>query len=493
MPLGLKRGTVQLVLHDIQWEENASQTIKKIKMILGDAAIDIQHIGSTSIKNIKSKPIIDIVVGVENFEKILEYNEKLQCEGIIYRGSDVDRQLLYVVGDIEKDTRTHHIHVVKYNGAEWNNYIYFRDYLNENNDVALEYQRLKEELEDKYSNDRVAYTEGKQRFIDRILSRRKILILEPFRDSGIEKIRQVLKESFTIKQLSNDADLEEVKSELKEAEIIIGQPSLELLHNYEIDCPKLKMIQMTWAGTDIYTRSSLPFPKDKVILTNASGTYGMVMSQFVIGMILSVMLNFKDYTMQQKAKIWEKRGPIKSLDHARVLIYGAGDIGSAIAKRLTGFDAYCIGVCRNTAKDREYFDELCTLEDSEKYLPDVDVVIGCIPNSRETEEYMNYRRLNAMKEGAIIVNVGRGNFIDCMALDDVLRSNHLWGAALDVTNPEPLPGNHSLWNNPKCMITPHASGTTFKHLDATENLLCDIVCDNLSRYCDGTEIRNRVY
>ena len=106
---------------------------------------------------------------------------------------------------------------------------------------------------------------------------------------------------------------------------------------------------------------------------------------------------------------------------------------------------------------------------------------------------MNYRRLNAMKEGAIIVNVGRGNFIDCMALDDVLRSNHLWGAALDVTNPEPLPINHPLWNNPKCMITPHASGTTFKHLDATENLLCDIVCDNLSRYCDGTEIRNRVY
>ena len=76
MPLGLKRGMVQLVPHDIQWEENASQTIKKIKMILGDDAIDIQHIGSTSIKNIKSKPIIDIVVGVENFEKILEYNEK---------------------------------------------------------------------------------------------------------------------------------------------------------------------------------------------------------------------------------------------------------------------------------------------------------------------------------------------------------------------------------------------------------------------------------
>lgn len=95
---------------------------------------------------------------------------------------------------------------------------------------------------------------------------------------------------------------------MKEAKKIIGQPSLELIQNYEIDCPKLKMIQMTWAGTDIYTRSSLPFPKDKVILTNASGTYGMVMSQFVIGMILSVMLNFKDYTMQQKRKYGKREG-----------------------------------------------------------------------------------------------------------------------------------------------------------------------------------------
>lgn len=94
---------------------------------------------------------------------------------------------------------------------------------------------------------------------------------------------------------------------------------------------------------------------------------------------------------------------------------------------------------------------------------------------------------------AIIVNVGRGNFIDCMALDKLLSSGHLWGAALDVTNPEPLPQDHPLWNNPKCMITPHASGTTFKHLDATEDLLCGVVCDNLSKYYNGEPIGNRVY
>ena len=132
-------------------------------------AIDIQHIGSTAIPAIKAKPIIDIVVGVTDFEEIMSYNEQLQKEGIFYRGSDVERQLLYVMGDMEKDIRTHHIHVVKWNGTEWKKYIHFRDYLNDNENMALQYQKVKEELESKYADDRVAYTNGKQDMIDLIL------------------------------------------------------------------------------------------------------------------------------------------------------------------------------------------------------------------------------------------------------------------------------------------------------------------------------------
>lgn len=89
--------------------------------------------------------------------------------GIFYRGSDVERQFLYVMGDMENDTRTHHIHIVKWNGTEWKNYIHFRDYLNDNENMALQYQKVKEELESKYADDRVAYTNGKQDMIDLIL------------------------------------------------------------------------------------------------------------------------------------------------------------------------------------------------------------------------------------------------------------------------------------------------------------------------------------
>ncbi len=98
------------------------------------------------------------------------HNEQLQKEGIFYRGSDVEYQILYVMGDMEKDIRTHHIHVVKWNGTEWKNYIYFRDCLNANENIALQYERVKEELESKYADDRVAYTNGKQEMIDIILN-----------------------------------------------------------------------------------------------------------------------------------------------------------------------------------------------------------------------------------------------------------------------------------------------------------------------------------
>ena len=171
MSLGLKRGTVQLEPHDKYWDKTATQTIETLKSILGDDAIDIQHIGSTAIPAIKAKPIIDVVVGVTDFDRIMSHNEQLQQEEIFYRGSDVECQLLYVMGDMEADIRTHHIHIVKWNGIEWKNYIHFRDYLNANENMALQYEKLKEEMEHKYADDRVVYTNGKQNMINKILGK----------------------------------------------------------------------------------------------------------------------------------------------------------------------------------------------------------------------------------------------------------------------------------------------------------------------------------
>lgn len=323
------------------------------------------------------------------------------------------------------------------------------------------------------------------------MQKRKIVSLEPFCKEHLERIKQAAGEEFNVEEIPLDAADDVKRTAIQSAEILIGEPPVDWLQEPAQNCPNLKLLQMLWAGTDIYTRSPLPFPAE-VMLSNASGVYGLTISQFVICQVLTLMLNFKAYHEQQKKKVWERRGPIQSLDNARVLIFGAGDIGSTTAKRLLGFDAYTIGVCRDTSRPRKYFNELCTLDEAEKFLPQADVVICCIPNSEQTAGYMNANRLKLMKQGAILVNVGRGNFVDCMALNEELTNGHLWGAALDVTMPEPLPSEHPLWENPRCLITPHTSGVAFAHLPKTEELLCDLVCENLLRYNNGKELKNRV-
>lgn len=174
MRLGLKRGTVELQPHQVMWEENAYETIMELKKVLDGVAVDIQHIGSTSIKSIAAKPIIDLVIGVRDFEDIKAKIAELENIGVIFRGQDHPGQLLFVKGDFEQDTRTHHIHTVIYGGTEWENYVNFRDYLNAYSEKAAEYGELKLRLLSDFSEDRGKYTSGKQELIDKLLAEAKV-------------------------------------------------------------------------------------------------------------------------------------------------------------------------------------------------------------------------------------------------------------------------------------------------------------------------------
>ena len=165
MSIGMKRGTVFLEEHQTAWEENAKEVITDIKSALDGLNADVQHIGSTSVKSIKAKPIIDIAVAVNKLDDVISHNEQLAERGIIFRYEISSCHLLYVKGDFEKDTRTHHIHVIPKGSEKWKNYLCFRDYLNENLSIAKEYEALKLELCEKYGNDRNAYTDAKDEFI----------------------------------------------------------------------------------------------------------------------------------------------------------------------------------------------------------------------------------------------------------------------------------------------------------------------------------------
>ena len=167
MSIGLKRGMVAVEPHQPEWEIEARHTIGRLHDLLTDVAVDIQHVGSTAIKGICAKPIIDIAVGVICLDDILAKNDVLEANGFIYRGQDLPDQYLYVRGG--SDYRTHHIHVVRYGYAEWNDYVNLRDYLNCHEEAAKAYSDLKVQLALKYPDDRIAYTRAKSEMISELL------------------------------------------------------------------------------------------------------------------------------------------------------------------------------------------------------------------------------------------------------------------------------------------------------------------------------------
>ena len=170
MFIGLKLDAVELADHDPEWEAFAVQTIEKLRHIFGLVAKDIQHIGSTSIPGIKAKPIIDIAVSVDDFNKIEPLIPALERNGFNYRGwFIVDR--IMVLNAYNKTGHTHHVHVVKADSEEWNDHINFRDYLKAMPLVAKEYEKLKIELSIRNSYDpgREKYNEGKHNFVKLLL------------------------------------------------------------------------------------------------------------------------------------------------------------------------------------------------------------------------------------------------------------------------------------------------------------------------------------
>ena len=167
MSIGLKRGIVRLEDHDAEWAASAARVIAVLRAVLGADAEDIQHVGSTSIRGIPAKPIVDIAVAMRDVGAARRHDKALAARGIFYRKEEFGGQLLYFMG--EGDIRTHFIHVVALDDPAWRNYILFRDYLNAHPRRAAAYGALKRELAERYPQDREAYLAGKAGLIRRLL------------------------------------------------------------------------------------------------------------------------------------------------------------------------------------------------------------------------------------------------------------------------------------------------------------------------------------
>ena len=178
--IGLKRGKVRLCPHEAAWETEAARTVQVLSSLLGDVAVEMAHVGSTSIPTIMAKPIIDIAVAVEDFEPVLRMAERLREQGFYYRSDDSDdKSLLFAAGsyyDGTGEAQTHFVHVVKTGSEEYRNYLLFRSYLIRKPEVAREYEALKRRLADTVPEEgaREWYGDGKREFITYTL--RKALV-----------------------------------------------------------------------------------------------------------------------------------------------------------------------------------------------------------------------------------------------------------------------------------------------------------------------------
>jgi phosphoglycerate dehydrogenase-like enzyme len=210
----------------------------------------------------------------------------------------------------------------------------------------------------------------------------------------------------------------------------------------------------------------------------------------MVGCVLMLYKKLHLYRDNQNKAVWLDRGKVRRIEGAVTLIVGLGDIGGRFAQKMKSLGAYTIGIKRTEADKPGYIDELYTAEALDLMLPRADIVALTLPGTDATRNIMSRKRLFSMKEGATLLNIGRGSAVDTMALCDALSSGRLYAAALDVTDPEPLPSGHPLWKAENALITPHISG--FFHLRDTYDNIIDIFVNNMERFHAGLPLLNIV-
>ena len=245
----------------------------------------------------------------------------------------------------------------------------------------------------------------------------------------------------------------------------------------------IEWVQLNSAGIDGYLAEGVL--SGSAVLTNATGAYGTAIAEHMTGQLLMLLKKFPVYLENQKNRIWKDAGRVRPIIGSNILIVGAGDIGMEFASRMKAFGAYITGIRRTVREKPDCMDEMDTAENLEKRLAQADVVAVCLPGTRETFHLFSERQFAAMKEGAVFLNVGRGNIVDTEALVKVLKEGKLWGASLDVFEQEPLPEDSELWSCPNLLITPHVSGGF--HLPYTVDRIVEISLKNLAAYIHHEE------
>lgn len=273
--------------------------------------------------------------------------------------------------------------------------------------------------------------------------------------------------------------------QLSRATVLLGWPRAGDMQYAK----SLKWFQCMFAGVDEYLPQGVT--PEGAVITTSSGSNALSVAENMLAVLLALYRKLPLYRDNQRAHLWHDEGAAKTITGAVVLVVGAGHLGTEFAWRCKALGAARVmGVKRTIGRPLPGFDQLHTMEELDDLLPQADVVALTLPHSPETVHLMNAERIARMKDDAVLISTGRGTVLDQDALAEAMKNGRLWGAALDVTEPEPLPADSPLWDIPNLLLTPHVAGGM--RLEITRKNCIDMALANLKRYLAGQPLENQV-
>lgn len=257
--------------------------------------------------------------------------------------------------------------------------------------------------------------------------------------------------------------------------------------SYLDHAPRLTWVQASSSGIGQFVARTGLVDRD-LVFTTAAGVHGQPLAEFVLWAILSVAKGFATARTQQRAHVWRRfhGGEVKG---STLLMVGLGGIGRSVAEMVRPLGVRVVGTKRDAAGASAAalgVDALVEWRDLDAVLPEVDHVVLACPLTPETAGLIDAARLARFKPGASLVNVGRGGLVDHAALLAALDEGRLSLAVLDVTDPEPLPADHPLWDHERVVVFPHSASTSVHE----NGRLTDLFLDNLRRYRSDRPLRN---
>jgi phosphoglycerate dehydrogenase-like enzyme len=303
------------------------------------------------------------------------------------------------------------------------------------------------------------------------------------------ELAETIRQRWPEMNVAHITSYEQLSPELPDADIFVGStlrpPELAL-------AKKLKWVHSSSAGV-----SQLTYPEMRnsgILLTNASGVFSVPMAEHTIGMMLALARSFPDSVRQQdrsewsQQKLWDHPQQLSELNGKLLLIVGYGSIGRELASRAKAFGMRVWGVTRSGTGDTSHVEKILPAQELNSALSDADYLVLCAPESADKKPLIAAPELAKLKRGARLLNIGRGSLVDETALLAALENGTLAGAALDVTEIEPLPPTSPLWRAPNLFITPHTSAVSDRLWPRETALLMD----QLDRWFTNRDLLNTV-